>query len=267
MLKNNKMLQFLTSICIGFSSICYASPSDEQIDHQKNLIFHNAVDGSLKISTGQSIRLTHDTNHENHNHEYVRIHDGDVGSVQHFTHWIAHHPDQKAQIERYEKFLAYHLGVNQIPPMSQLLTTARSWQECGFEPYEVPPEELWEQMLPTLKLYNELRWRHILPDNTQIRSVYRSPELNRCAGGAGGSKHLTNSAMDIWVPTFDVGGTQLSDLQDQLCWFWLSEGQEYHFGLGIYATGAIHLDTQGHRKWGGQFSHEQSICRYYPPKS
>ena len=109
--------------------------------------------------------------------------------------------------------------------MSQLLTTARSWQACGHEPYQLPPEHLWGQIVPTLHLYQDLKSRGILPANTQIRSVYRNPELNQCAGGAAMSKHLTNSAIDIWVPDLEIKSQALYELQNRLCQYWLEHGE------------------------------------------
>lgn len=203
----------------------------------------------------------HDS-HDGHSHEIER----QVGTEADYQAWLNERSENRQRATEYQRFLNYYLGANSVPPMRELLTTARSWQECGYDPYQVPPKELWGQMLPTIRLYNELRQRGILPATTKIRSVYRNPELNRCAGGALSSKHMTNGAMDIWVPEYEVGSWQLYNVQNKLCQFWITNGERHRFGLGIYATGAIHLDTQGYRKWGGQFSQIGSPCRYTPPK-
>lgn len=217
----------------------------------------------LTLKTPQIHVIHHDGYRgDGHTHDIIR----DVGTQTDFKTWLETHPDQQSQVADYTQFLKKHLG-GKPPPMYELLTTARSWQECGYEPYEVPPKELWGYMLPTIKLYNELRMLGILPANTHIRSVYRNPDLNRCAGGAPSSKHMTNGAMDIWVPTFDVGSYELYQLQNRLCGYWVFYGEPHNFGLGLYGTGAVHLDTQGYRKWGVQFSEAHSICRYIPPKS
>ena len=189
-----------------------------------------------------------------------------VGTEQDYQMWLSQSPYNFQQATQYQRYLINQLGESSVPPMRELLTTARSWQKCGFDPYQVPPSELWHQMVPTIRLYNELKKQGILPPHTQIRSVYRSPELNRCAGGAAGSKHLTNGAMDIWIPDYAASSWQMSTTQDRICQFWIDNGQTYEFGLGIYSTGAIHLDTQGYRKWGGQFTHTNSPCRYVVPK-
>lgn len=200
--------------------------------------------------------------HSHHSHEIERH----VGTQADYEMWLNQSEYYRKQAQDYEAFLVGQLGKDNVPPMRELLTTARSWQKCGAEPYQVPPTELWGQMVPTIRLYNDLKNAGILPAHTQIRSVYRSPELNRCAGGAPSSKHLTNGAMDIWVPDYAVGSWQMSQVQDKLCQYWIDEGERRQFGLGIYATGAIHLDTQGYRKWGGQFTQAGSPCRYIPPK-
>lgn len=214
--------------------------------------------------TPNQLYVDHNHNHNHdHNHDIPR----NVGTKADFDAWLALHPHVAPQVAEYEQYLTSRLGLGQLPPMYELLTTARSWQECGHEPYEVPPRALWDAMIPTIILFNDLRLNGILPDNTHIRSVYRSPDLNRCAGGAVSSKHMTNGAMDIWVPNIDMGSHEMFQLQNRLCEYWLFNGKLYEFGLGLYATGAIHLDTQGYRKWGAQFSENHSICRITPSKS
>lgn len=198
----------------------------------------------------------HQDSHEGHEHIPALQ---EQGSAEDFAKWLLLNPDQKPMIHAYERYLTEQLG--QVPPMNELLTSARSWQECGFAPYQVPPKELWANIVPTLRLYNELKSQGIIPTDAQIRSVYRSPEQNACAGGAASSKHINNAAIDIWVARFGDDSPALYDMKDSLCHFWQQQGKAYDFGLGLYATGAVHLDTQGYRKWGMQFSREGSICR------
>ncbi len=168
--------------------------------------------------------------------------------------------NNRQQADEYRYYLQQRLGT--VPPMSQLLRTARSWSTCGASPYEVPPRYLWDNMVSTLRLYAELKRQGILPYSTVIRSVYRNPSLNRCANGARGSKHKVNSAMDLWVPSFDYDIWQKHNVQDKLCQFWLYQGRSYNFGLGIYSTGAIHIDTDGYRKWGSKYTLKHSACRF-----
>lgn len=214
-----------------------------------------------QTSTIQTVE-SHDHGHDhNYEHNYVDVSGSSVGSPTHFTKWYNNNPSSQAIIDEYQAYLASNLGEKNVPPMSQLLTTARSWQSCGYQPYQVPPRDLWDKMVPTIRLYNDLRAQGILPAETQIRSVYRSPALNRCAGGASSSRHMTNGAMDIWVPSYGANSFELRDMQDRLCQFWIDKGAQYNFGLGLYATGSMHLDTQGYRKWGANFSRAGSVCR------
>ena len=179
-----------------------------------------------------------------------------------FNTWLNSNSYRAGQVANYQRYLNSRVGAHNVPPLSQLLTTARSWDKCGYEPYQLPPQELWANIVPTLQLYSQLKSKGILPANTEIRSVYRSPGLNDCAGGAGASKHMTAGAMDIWVPEYEGNTWQLSSMQDRLCEFWQYQGQSHKFGLGLYSTGAIHLDTDGYRKWGFNHASSGSPCRY-----
>lgn len=179
-----------------------------------------------------------------------------------FNSWLNSDRYRAQQIASYQRYLSAQIGPQNVPPMEQLLTTARSWDKCGYEPYQLPPQELWSNTVSTLRLYSNLKSQGILPASSEIRSVYRSPGLNECAGGASSSKHMTAGALDIWVPEYEDSQWRLSKMQDGLCQFWQHQGQSYDFGLGLYATGAIHLDTQGYRKWGFDHASSSSSCRY-----
>lgn len=194
---------------------------------------------------------------DNYDNDY-----GFTGRAMDFNSWLNSSSYRSQQVSNFQRYLGMQVGAQNVPPMSQLLTTARSWDKCGYEPYQLPPEELWSNMVPTLRLYKDLKAQGILPPSAQIRSVYRSPSLNSCAGGAQKSKHMTASAMDIWVPEYEGNAWRISELQDSLCQFWQYQGRYYDFGLGIYSTGAIHLDTQEYRKWGAQYTANYSACRY-----
>ncbi len=167
----------------------------------------------------------------------------------------------RLRVKAYRKYLVKHLGANNVPPMSQLLQTAKSWKKCGAEPYSVPPVYYWHNMLPTLRLFANLKAQGIIPEDTQITSVYRTPSVNRCAGGANGSKHKINSAIDLSSPSMKFNSFKRRQVQNELCNFWLYQGQYYNFGLGLYSKGSIHIDTSKYRKWGNNHSSTSSPCR------
>ncbi|GAF61240.1 LOW QUALITY PROTEIN: hypothetical protein JCM18903_1226 [Psychrobacter sp. JCM 18903] len=179
-----------------------------------------------------------------------------------FNAWLNSNSYRARQVADFQRYLNSRVAAQNVPPMSQLLTTARSWSKCGYEPYQLPPQELWANIVPTLRLYGELKHQGFYPPSSEIRSVYRSPGLNGCAGGADSSKHMNASAIDIWVPEYEDNLWRLSTMQDGLCQFWQYQGQSHNFGLGLYATGAIHLDTDGYRKWGFNHASSSSSCRY-----
>ena len=179
-----------------------------------------------------------------------------------FNSWLNSNSFRAQEVANYQRYLSSQIGAENVPPLEELLTTARSWDKCGYEPYQLPPQELWSNIVPTLRLYSHLKNQGILPASSKIRSVYRSPGLNGCAGGANSSKHMTAGAMDIWIPEYDNNFWLMSNLQDGLCQFWQYQGQSHNFGLGLYSTGAIHLDTQGYRKWGFNHASSSSSCRY-----
>ncbi|MDN5620975.1 MAG: D-Ala-D-Ala carboxypeptidase family metallohydrolase [Psychrobacter sp.] len=228
------------------------------------------IDASLSIEENQRVnvnqrRPTYNTTYRNNsystaNNTYNRAYN-DFTSMD-FNAWLNSNSYRAQQVAEYQRYLSSRVGAQNVPPLSQLLTTARSWDKCGYEPYQLPPRELWANIVPTLHLYSELKNQGILPLSTEIRSVYRSPGLNECAGGADSSKHMNASAMDIWVPEYEDNLWRLSTMQDGLCQFWQYQGKPYNFGLGLYATGAIHLDTDGYRKWGFNHASSSSSCRY-----
>lgn len=169
-----------------------------------------------------------------------------------FNYWVASSRTRQDEVAAYQRYLQSQLG--NVPPIDQLVVSARSADKCGYEPYEVPPRHLWENLVPTLRLVNHLKQQGLLPYTTIIRSVYRNPDLNRCAGGANESKHMSNGAVDVWIPEYEWDKWALNNTVTNLCYFWQGQGQSYNMGLGLYSTGAIHIDTLGWRKWGGALS-------------
>ncbi len=191
--------------------------------------------------------------------------------VQQNTHWHRAAPQSyeewvkqashKDQVNRYYNYLIRH-DVNHAAPMFELLKSARDWQRCGREPYSVPSQELWDNLTPTLKVLQDLQTRNIL-NVIEITSVYRDASLNQCANGSPGSKHVHNSALDFRVGPEYPAGYQLEAIaraKQNLCQYWKENGPRLNMGLGVYASGQIHIDTQGFRTWGPDFTRHSSIC-------
>ena len=135
--------------------------------------------------------------------------------------------------------------VGGILPTWQLLRTATSWEECGGQPFEVPPAEEWPHMVQTLALRARLCR---FPQSARSRpvSVYRNPLLNKCAGGAPESAHKLDSAIDM-VPLRPI---DRSDADAEAVRRSIAEhGAAYNAGLGFYAYLRFHVDSTKFRRW------------------
>lgn len=173
-----------------------------------------------------------------------------------YQRWLSHADSR--EINAYRHYLKVE-GVRYVPSMDEMLQTARMWQECNHEQYGLPPRELWSQMVPTLRALDELREKGILRDFA-VTSTYRDPELNRCAGGSSGSKHVFNAALDVRLEGAESDLARQAQIREQLCEFWKTRGSALNLGLGLYASGQIHLDTQGWRTWGPDYTRATSVC-------
>lgn len=101
----------------------------------------------------------------------------------------------------------------------------------------VPPKRLWNKILPTLRIVDELRGSFGKP--CRILSSYRSPGYNKAVGGAPKSQHLDFNALDI---AFD--GVSPQRVYDRLL-EWRRAGK-FTGGIGLYpSSGFVHIDTRG----------------------
>ena len=171
--------------------------------------------------------------------------------------------DRLKQVRDYERFLEQN-GVGNIIPSFELLRTARDWQKCGRSQYMIPTRELWHNQVPTLRVFKYLVAANILND-FEVTSVYRDLPLNQCAGGANSSRHVFNSAIDFRIgPEVPMPQdyARIEHTKYKLCEFWRNHGQNFNMGLGLYASGQIHIDTYGYRTWGPNLSRTSSPCHY-----
>lgn len=172
--------------------------------------------------------------------------------------------NNKQRVDQYQKYLKEQ-RIDTAVPMYQLLRSARDWQKCGRESYAIPSPELWNNAMPTLKILQYLADTGVLRD-FEVTSVYRDYSLNICAGGARGSKHVYNAALDFRLGPEGTPSAEdmimIEDTKIKLCNFWSKYGQTLNMGLGVYASGQIHIDTQGYRTWGPDHTSQTSICHF-----
>lgn len=178
-----------------------------------------------------------------------------------YVAWLAT-GEHRQSVQAYKQFLQKN-GLANLIPDHELLRSARDWQKCGVEPYAVPPREIWPNLVPTLNILKSLVNDGVISD-FEVTSVYRALYLNRCAGGADASRHVFNAALDFRIgPEQPTAADELNIQQSKtrLCQFWATKGQALNMGLGVYASGQIHIDSQGFRAWGPDHHYRTSMCQ------
>jgi uncharacterized protein YcbK (DUF882 family) len=135
-------------------------------------------------------------------------------------------------------------SVDGIIPLHQLLRSDVKWRQCGAEPFAVPPNELWPNMVPTLTLLRD----EVQPviGKLSAQSVFRDAKINRCIKGAKRSFHLRFHALDLKP----APGVTRQMLITKLCKLHREQGAKLNMGLGIYSGTRFHIDTAGYRGWG-----------------
>ena len=159
-----------------------------------------------------------------------------------YRSWYLAAPWRAAQVKAFNDYLA-GAEVAGVLPTWQLLRTATSWQECGQQPFEVPPTEQWPHIVQTLRYVRDYVVPAIGP--VEAVSVYRNPQLNQCAGGAPESAHKLGSAIDM-VPLKPITREALIKT---LCDEHTKYGGPYGAGLGFYAFLRFHVDSTKFRRW------------------
>lgn len=99
-----------------------------------------------------------------------------------------------------------------------------------------PPEELWENIIPTIRILDELRYTIGAP--IILTSVYRSPAYNRTLGGKTKSMHIQFNAVDFVVRDRSTPTDWAAILK-----MMRAEGR-FRGGIGVYSS-YVHLDTRG----------------------
>jgi hypothetical protein len=159
-----------------------------------------------------------------------------------YRSWYLAAPWRAAQVKAFNNYLASS-QVAGVLPTWQLLRTATSWQDCGQQPFEVPPADEWPHIVQTLRYVRD----YVVPTIGPVEavSVYRNPVLNKCAGGAPESAHKLDSAIDM-VPLRPIDRVSL---MRRLCGVHSEHGAAYSAGLGFYAYLRFHVDSTKFRRW------------------
>lgn len=170
-----------------------------------------------------------------------------------YRSWYMAAPSRAGQVKAFNDYLA-GAQVAGVLPTWQLLRTATAWQECGQQPFEVPPAADWPHIVQTLRYVRD----YVIPAVGPVEavSVYRNPVLNKCAGGAPESAHKLDSAIDM-VPLKPIDRVTL---MKTLCGIHTEHGASYNAGLGFYAYLRFHVDSTKFRRW----NMDPAVARYCP---
>ena len=171
-----------------------------------------------------------------------------------YRSWYLAAPWRAGQVKAFNDYLVAN-QVGGILPTWTLLRTATSWRECGQQPFEVPPPDEWQHMVETLRYVRD----YVIPEVGPVEavSVYRNPQLNKCAGGAPESAHKLDSAIDM-VPLRPIDRVTL---MRKLCGDHSEHGAAYNAGLGFYAYLRFHVDSTKYRRW----NMDPAVAQECPP--
>lgn len=161
-----------------------------------------------------------------------------------FAAWIDSQPGLRGEVMSFESWQDA-AGVRGVLPTWQILRTASMWHECSGPPFEVPPFQLWPDMVRTLRFIRD----HVKGAVGDVEAVsgFRNPTLNVCARGSGRSAHLDYYALDL-VPKQPLARRELFR---RLCAVHAAYGPASGVGLGFYTFQRFHIDTRSFRRWGG----------------
>ncbi len=167
--------------------------------------------------------------------------------------WLAESAERQRDFAALQSFLTEQDVADVVPAWTLLLTDPVRLERCGGSAFMLAPRREWANIVPALRLVRDV----VKPAVGAVRvvSVYRDPALNRCAGGAGQSRHLSFSALDL-VP---LETRDARDAFTRLCSAWRRGGARSGWGLGAYfdvtrpaqnAAARFHVDGTAWRTWG-----------------
>lgn len=180
-----------------------------------------------------------------------------------FEAWLEEDPERSAQFARFRGYLVEQGLADVVEPWQLMRIDTFYASRCETDPFLIPPENLWPNVLPALRLVRDEVKPAVGP--VEVLSSYRTPELNVCAGGASRSNHLDFSAVDLATNPRRRG----QPLYRELCAMHEAAGPASRMGLGAYydpgeegfGGGRFHIDGEGYRSWGRGYSSASSPCR------
>lgn len=108
----------------------------------------------------------------------------------------------------------------------------------------VPPESLWQNIVPTMIVLDEVR--EVVGKRITLTSTYRSPAYNRAVGGEPMSFHMRFMAVDFQSSVSPTVLAKAAKLLRGKKFQLPGNAGEFVFrgGIGVYPT-FVHIDTRG----------------------
>jgi len=154
----------------------------------------------------------------------------------------------QGQIDRLNDLIAEsgieHFGARELGRLNPNV-----WSGDSFE---LPPDDMLEHIIPTLRLAEKVRQRWGGP--VQVLSGYRPPAYNEAIGGATQSQHMAFKALDLRPVDEPFGLDHYFGIVQEVVGQARTSGQ--NVGLGLYYEGRgrfvhidVNADTGVNRKW------------------
>jgi hypothetical protein len=187
----------------------------------------------------------------------------DQSSREAFRDWLRGDAERRAAFAEFSAYLDLE-GVGKVVPIWQLARVDGKYAaRCRLGYFALPPRAQWSQIVPALKLVRE----KVIPVTgpVEVVSSWRSPEINRCVGGASRSSHLDFKALDLIA----AERTDRRRLFADLCAMQRAAGSASRMGLGAYYNpvnpvtnpeGRFHIDANGYRTWGFDYTAKSNPC-------
>lgn len=132
---------------------------------------------------------------------------------------------------------ARHLAKHRFEKLTVQQVIKAHARQKGVVWNEIPPKEMWDSMIPTLKVADQLAVA-LGSELKEVTSAYRSPAYNaRCPGAKPRSYHQQNVALDLM---FNTSQSRVSRVARELRSNGLFKG-----GVGRYSL-FTHIDTRGY---------------------
>ena len=149
-------------------------------------------------------------------------------------------PEIAALLSEFDDYLASY-GVGKYTCAEEMFGMPEAPKIAGRRPVAIPPRTLWENAIPTLAAFDEIRESYGKP--LPIRG-YRPVDYNAAVGGAPRSIHQWNGAIDIKIR--DSGATQ-SERKDfaLLVARYTLDHPDGAWGFGVYndPPTTVHIDS------------------------